>query len=236
MQIIPAIDIKDGQCVRLRQGEFDQVTKYAEDPVEVAARWDAFHPERIHVVDLDGALEGQPKNRAAIEGIVRKVKAKVQVGGGIRDLATIKAYLDLGVERVILGTVALENPALVAEACRLYPGCIVVGIDARGGKVAVRGWAETSETTAIDLSRRLADAGVTAIVYTDISRDGMLQGPNLEATAEMAAASPVPIIASGGISGLDDLRNLAKIKNVTASIVGKALYAGRFTLAEALAL
>lgn len=236
MQIIPAIDIKDGQCVRLRQGEFDQVTTYAVDPVVAASRWDAANPERIHVVDLDGALEGQPKNRAAIEGIVHAVKAKVQVGGGIRDLATIKAYLDLGVERVILGTVALENPALVAEACRLYPGRIVVGIDARGGKVAVRGWAETSETTAIDLSRRLADAGVTAIVYTDISRDGMLQGPNLEATAEMAAASPVPIIASGGISSLDDLRNLAKINNVTASIVGKALYAGRFTLEEALAL
>lgn len=236
MQIIPAIDIKDGQCVRLRQGEFDQVTKVAENPIVAASRWDAANPDRIHVVDLDGALEGQPKNRAVIEAIVRSVKAKVQVGGGIRDLATIKAYLDLGVERVILGTVALENPALVAEACRLYPGRIVVGIDARGGKVAVRGWAETSETTAIDLSLRLADAGVTGIVYTDISRDGMLQGPNLEATAEMAAASPVPIIASGGISGLDDLRNLAKIKNVTAAIVGKALYAGRFTLAEALAL
>jgi phosphoribosylformimino-5-aminoimidazole carboxamide ribotide isomerase len=236
MDIIPAIDLKDGQCVRLRQGEFDQVTTYAEDPVAVARRWDAGGPARIHVVDLDGALLGEPKNRGAITGIVAAVKARVQVGGGIRDLATIDAYLGLGVDRVILGTAALENPQLVADACKKHPGRIVVGIDARGGKVAVRGWAETSGTTAVELSHRLADSGVAAIVYTDISRDGMLTGPNLEATGEMARESRIPIIASGGISELQDLRNLAQIPNVQATIVGKALYVGKFTLAEALAI
>jgi phosphoribosylformimino-5-aminoimidazole carboxamide ribotide isomerase len=234
MEIIPAIDIKDGNCVRLKQGEFDQVTKYAEVPVDAAKRWDASSPGRIHVVDLDGALEGEPKNRTAITGIVGAVKAKVQVGGGIRDMKTIDAYLGMGVDRVILGTAALENPALVKEACAKHPGHIVVGIDARGGKVAVRGWAETSETTAVELSKQLADYGVSAIVYTDISKDGMLSGPNFEATAEMARQSPIPIIASGGISSLDDLKKLAEIPGVVGAIVGKALYVGKFTLEEAL--
>ena len=234
MQIIPAIDIKNGQCVRLTQGEFDQVTTYAENPADAAMKWDAYAPARIHVVDLDGALQGEPRNRQHIANIVAAVKAKVQIGGGIRDLATIQAYLSLGVDRVILGTVALEDPALVEQACRAHPGRIVVGIDARGGKVAVRGWAETSETTAVELSKRLGNMGVAAIVYTDIARDGMLSGPNFEATTEMAQESPVPIIASGGISSLADLEQLAKIANVAGAIVGKALYAGKIDLKQAL--
>lgn len=236
MDIIPAIDIKDGACVRLSQGEFDRSTTYAEDPVAVAKKWDASAPARIHVVDLDGALHGEPRNRGLIAGIVKVVKAKVQIGGGIRDLATVRAYLELGIDRVILGTAALENPDMLAEACKAHPGQIVVGIDARDGKVAVRGWAETSGTTAVELAKRLAGIGVAAIVYTDISRDGMLSGPNIAATREMAVKSPVPIIASGGISSLEDLRNLAALPNLSGAIVGKALYAGKFTLPEALAI
>jgi phosphoribosylformimino-5-aminoimidazole carboxamide ribotide isomerase len=236
IETIPAIDIKDGRCVRLRQGEMDQVTVYAERPADAAKQWAGFGPRRIHIVDLDGAVQGKPANLPAIEEIVRNVAVKVQIGGGIRNMDTIRAYLDRGVERVILGTIALEDPAFVEEACKAYPGQIVVGIDARDGKVAVRGWAETSDTTAVALAQRLSSAGVAAIVYTDISRDGMMSGPNFEATAEMAQASPIPIIASGGISRIEDLAQLSRIENVVAAIVGKALYTGAIDLKAALAL
>ncbi len=236
MEIYPAIDIKDGRCVRLRQGEMDQVTVYNENPADQAAEWEAQGSGWIHVVDLDGAVQGEQVNGKAVEAIVKRVKARVQIGGGIRDMQRIDAYLGMGVERVILGTAALENPQLVREACAKYPGRIAVGIDARGGLVAIRGWAETSATRAVDLAKVLGDAGVSAIIYTDISRDGMLSGPNIPATAEMAGASPIPVIASGGISTLDDLRALAKHPGIVGSIVGKALYNGNIALADALAI
>ncbi len=234
MEIIPAIDLKEGQCVRLVQGEMDKATVYSDSPGETAARWEAAGAARIHVVDLDGAFDGEPRNLPAIREIVAAVKGKVQVGGGIRTLERIASYLEAGVDRVILGTIALEDPALVEEACRRWPGRIIVGIDAKDGKVAVRGWAEVSATSATDLARRFAEAGVAAIIYTDISRDGMLSGPNLEAMREMTEASPIPVIASGGISEVKDLHDLAAIPRVTGAIVGKALYAGRIDLAEAI--
>ena len=236
MDIIPAIDLKEGQCVRLVRGEMDQSTVYSDSPGDQAAAWENAGANRIHVVDLDGAFAGAPRNGPAIAEIVRRVQARVQVGGGIRDMDRIQAYLDSGVDRVILGTAALEDPDLVAAACERYPGRIVVGIDARDGKVAVRGWAETSDTTAVDLTRRLSAVGVAAVVYTDISRDGMLTGPNFEATQEMADSSPIPVIASGGISSIEDLRRLTGLRNVNGAIVGKALYTGRIDLQEALSL
>lgn len=236
MEIIPAIDLKEGQCVRLVRGEMDQSTVYSDSPGDMAARWEQAGASRIHVVDLDGAFAGAPRNGAAVAEIVRRVQVKVQVGGGIRDMERIRAYLDAGVDRVILGTAALEDPDLVATACERYPGRIVAGIDAKDGKVAVRGWAETSDTTAIDLTRRLSAVGVAAVIYTDISRDGMLSGPNFDATQDMADASPIPVIASGGISSLDDLKRLALLRNVTGAIVGKALYTGAIELHEALRL
>jgi phosphoribosylformimino-5-aminoimidazole carboxamide ribotide isomerase len=234
MEIIPAIDLKNGACVRLIRGEMDQATVYSDNPAETAAKWEAQGASRIHVVDLDGAFQGEPMNLPAIRAIVGAVKARVQIGGGIRDLARIDEYLDSGVDRVILGTIALEDPQLVRAACAKHPGRIVVGIDARDGLVAVRGWAETSKTTAVDLVRELSNAGVAAVIYTDISRDGMLSGPNYEATREMAAASPIPVIASGGISAVEDLLQLTQIPNVQGAIVGKALYTGRIDLADAI--
>lgn len=235
-EVIPAIDIKDGQCVRLIQGQMDQVTVYHRNPGDVAVHWANAGATRIHVVDLDGAVQGEPRNRRPITEIATRVHAKVQVGGGIRDLGTIDAYLDMGIDRVILGTAALENPSLVERACAKHPGRIVVGIDARGGRVAVRGWAETSAMQAIDLAQQLGSVGVAAIIYTDIARDGMLSGPNLEATASLAAESPVPIIASGGIRSIEDLRALRAISGCVGAIVGKALYTGTIEFPEALQL
>lgn len=238
MIILPAIDLKNGQCVRLEQGLMEKDTVYSNDPAAMARHWQNEGGEFLHLVDLDGAFAGVPKNRAAIEAIVAAVDIPTELGGGIRDLATIEAYLKLGVDRVILGTVAKENPELVAEACRRFPGQIVVGIDAKNGLVAVRGWAEVTEKKAIDLALEMEGFGVSAIIYTDIARDGMMQGPNLEATAALAEAITIPVIASGGVSSLDDIRNLLKIESsgVEGVITGKAIYSGSLNLREAVAL
>ena len=238
MIIIPAIDLKDGKCVRLEQGLMEKDTVYSDDPAAMALHWQDEGGELLHLVDLDGAFAGVPKNRAAIEAIVAAVDIPTELGGGIRDLETIEAYLDLGIDRVILGTVAKENPALVEEACRRFAGRIVVGIDARDGLVAVRGWAEVTEKRAGDLAREMEGFGVAAIIYTDIARDGMLQGPNIEATKALAEAVSVPVIASGGVSSLQDIRNLLAIEaaGVAGVITGKAIYTGSLDLREAVAI
>jgi phosphoribosylformimino-5-aminoimidazole carboxamide ribotide isomerase len=238
MIVIPAIDLKNGQCVRLEQGLMEKDTVYSDDPAAMARHWQDEGGELLHLVDLDGAFAGVPKNREAIQAIVAAVDIPTELGGGIRDLETIEAYLELGVERVILGTVAKENPPLVAEACRRFTGRILVGIDARDGMVAVRGWAELTAKKAVDLAKEMEDLGVTAIIYTDIARDGMMQGPNLTATAALARAISIPVIASGGVSSLDDIRNLLQIESagIAGVITGKAIYNGSLTLREAVAL
>lgn len=238
MIVIPAIDLKEGKCVRLEQGLMEKDTVYSDNPASMARHWQDEGGELLHLVDLDGAFAGVPKNREAIQAIVAAVDIPTELGGGIRDLETIEAYLNLGIDRVILGTVAKENPALVGEACRRFPGRIVVGIDAKEGLVAVRGWAEVTEKKAIDLAREMEAFGVTAIIYTDIARDGMMQGPNLEATAALAEAISIPVIASGGVSCLEDIRNLLQIEasGVAGVITGKAIYTGSLNLREAVAL
>ncbi len=238
MILFPAIDLKGGKCVRLLRGEMSAATTFNDDPADQARKFAAAGCRWIHVVDLDGAFAGAPVNARAVEAILGAVKVPVQLGGGIRDGARIKAWLDAGIARVILGTVALRDPDLVKQACRDWPGRIVVGIDARGGRVAVEGWAETSDVLAVDLARRFEDAGVAAIVYTDIDRDGALQGPNVEATAALARAVKIPVIASGGVSSLDDLRALkARAADGIAGVIsGRALYDGRIDLAEAVKL
>ena len=238
MIVIPAIDLKNGQCVRLEQGLMEKDTIYSDNPAAMARHWQDEGGELLHLVDLDGAFAGVPKNRAAIQAIVAAVDIPTELGGGIRDLETIEAYLSLGIDRVILGTVAKENPALVGEACRRFPGRIVVGIDAKEGMVAVRGWAEVTEKKAIDLAREMEAFGVAAIIYTDIARDGMMQGPNLEATAALAESISIPVIASGGVSCLEDIRNLLQIEasGVAGVITGKAIYTGSLNLREAVAL
>ena len=236
--LFPAIDLKDGKCVRLRQGEMDQATVFNEDPTAQARSFEEQGFEWLHVVDLNGAFEGRPVNEAAVEAIMAAIHIPVQLGGGIRDLDTIVAWLDKGIDRVILGTAAVRDPALVREAARDFPGCVAVGIDARGGKVAVEGWAETSEMTALDLARRFEDAGVAAIIYTDIARDGVLAGLNLEATAMLARAVTIPVIASGGLASLDDVRVLLHpdYARLEGAIIGRALYDGRLDPKAALAL
>ena len=238
MIVIPAIDLKEGKCVRLEQGLMDKDTVFNDNPAAQARAWQDQGAEMLHIVDLDGAFAGQPKNRAAIEAIVKAITIPSQLGGGIRDMATIEAYLSLGLSRVIIGTAAQRNPELVREACAKFPGQIVVGIDARNGMVAVQGWAEVTGITAVDLARKFEGFGVSAIIYTDISRDGMLQGPNLEATRALAEAVSIPIIASGGVSSLQDIRNLMAIETsgVSGVITGKAVYTGAIRLAEAVAL
>jgi phosphoribosylformimino-5-aminoimidazole carboxamide ribotide isomerase len=238
MIVIPAIDLKEGKCVRLEQGLMDKDTVFNDNPAAQARAWQDQGAEMLHIVDLDGAFAGQPRNRAAIEAIVGSITIPAQLGGGIRDMATIEAYLSLGLSRVIIGTAAQRNPELVREACARFPGRIVVGIDAKNGMVAVQGWAEVTDISAVDLARKFEGFGVTAIIYTDISRDGMLQGPNLEATRALAEAVSIPIIASGGVSSLQDIRNLMAIEasGVTGVITGKAVYTGAIKLAEAVAL
>jgi phosphoribosylformimino-5-aminoimidazole carboxamide ribotide isomerase len=238
MILFPAIDLKDGKCVRLRQGEMAEATVFNDDPAAQAAAFEAQGFEWLHIVDLDGAFAGKPVNEKAVEAILDAVHVPAQLGGGIRDLDTIIAWLDKGIDRVILGTAAVRNPALVREAARDFPGCIVVGIDARDGKVAVEGWAETSEMTALDLARRFEDAGVAAIIHTDISRDGVLAGLNLKATAALAQAVTIPVIASGGLASIDDVHALLRpdYALLEGAIVGRALYDGRLDAAEALAL
>jgi phosphoribosylformimino-5-aminoimidazole carboxamide ribotide isomerase len=238
MLVIPAIDLKEGRCVRLEQGLMDKDTVYSEDPAAQARSWQEQGGELLHLVDLDGAFAGVPKNRAAIEAIVAAIGIPTELGGGIRDLVTIEAYLALGIGRVILGTVAKENPALVAEACQLFPGRIVVGIDAKDGLVAVRGWADVTAKRATELAQEMEGLGVAAIIYTDIARDGMLQGPNLEATRRLAESLTIPVIASGGVSSLRDIENLMAIEaaGVTGVITGKAIYTGALDLRQAVAL
>ena len=236
MILYPAIDLKDGACVRLVQGDMDRATVFNAEPAAQARDFAAAGAEWLHLVDLNGAFAGRPVNAAAVEAILAAVSIPVQLGGGIRDMATIEAWLGRGVRRVILGTAAVKNPALVHEACARWPGQVAVGIDARGGRVATEGWAEQSDLDATDLARRFADAGVAAVIYTDIDRDGVLGGPNVEATAALAAATAMPVIASGGIATLDDLRRLSARPGIAGAIVGRALYDGRIDLPAALAL
>jgi phosphoribosylformimino-5-aminoimidazole carboxamide ribotide isomerase len=236
-ELIPAIDLLGGRCVRLAQGRYDRATEYGDDPAAMAARFVAARIRRLHVVDLDGAKSGEPINRDAIQAIVAAAGGvPVQVGGGIRSLALAEEVLGLGVERVIFGTAALRDPALVRAAARAFPGRVAVGIDARDGRVAVQGWLEESETTAVELARRFADAGVAALVHTDIARDGMESGPNLEATLELARAVAIPVIASGGVGSLAHVRRAAQAgrQGLAGLIVGRALYTGAVDLGAAL--
>ncbi len=238
MIVIPAIDLKDGQCVRLARGEMDQATVYSPDPAEVARRWEDMGARRLHIVDLDGAVSGVPKNRGRIRAIRAAVSMELELGGGIRDLDTIEAYLDLGVDSIILGTAAIKDPALREESCKKFSGRIIIGIDARDGMVSVQGWTEDTRTPAVDFARKLDPGAVAAIIFTDISRDGMLTGPNIESTAELARAVSIPVIASGGVSGLEDIRNVLAIEDcgVMGVITGRALYTGDLDLRECIAL
>jgi phosphoribosylformimino-5-aminoimidazole carboxamide ribotide isomerase len=233
--LFPAIDLKEGRCVRLLRGDMAAATVFNEDPADQARRFQAAGCRWLHVVDLDGAFAGDARNAEAVRAIVTALDIPVQLGGGIRSMDAIEGWLDAGIERVILGTVAVKDPSLVLEACKAYPGRVVVGIDARGGRVAVEGWAETSDLATIDLARRFEDAGVAAIVFTDIDRDGALGGVNVEATAALADAVSIPVIASGGVSSPDDLTALrAASPRIVGAIVGRALYDGRIDLATAL--
>jgi phosphoribosylformimino-5-aminoimidazole carboxamide ribotide isomerase len=236
MDVIPAIDLLGGRCVRLYQGDYEQSEVFAEDPVTVAIAWAEQGARWLHLVDLDGAKTGEPVNLSVIAKIVETLNIPVQVGGGLRTQARVASFLEMGVQRVILGTVAVENPDLVAQLCQTYPDQIVVGIDAREGMVATRGWLETSKVSAIALGQRVASEGAAAIIYTDIQRDGTLQGPNLPLLRGMAEAVSVPVIASGGVSNLTDILSLLALEPIGVSgvIVGKALYTGDLSLAEAL--
>jgi phosphoribosylformimino-5-aminoimidazole carboxamide ribotide isomerase len=238
MILFPAIDLKNGQCVRLRQGEMAEATVFNTDPAAQARAFEEQGFEWLHVVDLNGAFAGRPVNADAVDAILAAMHIPVQFGGGVRDLDTVVTWLDKGIDRVILGTAAVRDPSFVREAARNFPGCIAVGIDARDGKVAVEGWAETREITAIDLARRFEDTGVAAIIYTDIARDGELAGLNLEATAALARAISIPVIASGGLASIEDVRALLRpdYARLEGAIAGRALYDGRLDPAEALAL
>jgi len=238
MKIIPAIDLKGGNCVRLQQGEMDKETRFSAHPAEVARRWESLGSAMLHVVDLDGAVTGKPQNQDAICQILKSTAVPVQLGGGIRSLQTIEHYLSLGVTRVVLGTVVYRNPALLEEACRTFPHQIVVSIDARDGKVAIEGWKETTSRNATDLVKRLEDKGVAAIVFTDITRDGMMLGPNLTSIKAMAIATQIPLIASGGVTTLNHIKELMELTGcaIEGIIIGRALYEGSIDLKQALAL
>jgi phosphoribosylformimino-5-aminoimidazole carboxamide ribotide isomerase len=237
MKLYPAIDLKAGACVRLKRGDMDSATIYSQDPAAQALAWQAAGFTYLHVVDLDGAFAGTSRNTEAVAAILAAATIPVQLGGGVRDMGAIERWLAAGVARVILGSAALKNPALVRQAARAHPGRIVVGIDARGGMVAVEGWAETSDLPALDLARRVEDAGVAAIIYTDIARDGMLGGLNLDETLACAAATSIPVIASGGVGSLADLQALRARADlrIDGVIVGRALYDGRIDPAAAIA-
>jgi phosphoribosylformimino-5-aminoimidazole carboxamide ribotide isomerase len=243
MILFPAIDLKNGQCVRLRQGDMGQATLFNADPADQARKFAADGAEWLHLVDLDGAFAGAPVNAAAVEAILATVEVPCQLGGGIRDIARIEDWLAKGVARVILGTVALKKPELVKGAGRMFPSRIAVGIDAKKGRVAVEGWAETSDVPALDLARRFEDAGVAAIIYTDIDRDGLLQGVNAEVTADLAAKLSIPVIASGGVAGAEDIARLKAVLprsrasggGIAGVVAGRALYDGRLDLRSAIA-
>ena len=243
MIFFPAIDLKDGQCVRLLRGEMDKATVFNDDPAAQAKLFEQDGSEWLHLVDLNGAFEGKPVNGAAVEGILEAITIPVQLGGGIRDRQTIDFWLEKGIRRVILGTVAVRDPDLVRAACKAHPGRVALGIDARDGQVAVEGWAETAEMTALDLAKQFSDAGAAALIYTDISRDGAMQGPNLGATLEMAAAVDIPVILSGGVSSMDDLRAVKAQVSATPTsaglegvISGRAVYDGHIEVGAAVAL
>lgn len=234
MEVIPAIDLRNGKCVRLYQGDYSQETVFSEDPVAVAQKWESLGASRLHIVDLDGAARGEPCNLTVVEGIVRAVGIPVQLGGGMRTIAAVESVLALGVKRAILGTAAVEEPELVAEACRRFGEAIIVGVDARNGYVATRGWKEGTRITAITLIKRMAALGVPRFIYTDAARDGTLTEPNFAAIVELLMETSLPIIAAGGIASVEHLKRLAAL-GVEGAIVGKALYAGSIDLREALA-
>jgi phosphoribosylformimino-5-aminoimidazole carboxamide ribotide isomerase len=233
MLVIPAIDLKGGQCVRLLQGKRDEVTTYSNDPVSVAKRWESYGARLLHVVDLDGAFTGSQKNFNAIVKIRESVKILMEVGGGIRNIGNVINLFSAGIERVVIGTAAIEDPEFLTSLCRKYPGRILIGIDAKDAMVAVKGWEEVTSINARELVKRLELIGIAGIIYTDISRDGMLSGPNLEMVREMVESVKIPVIASGGVSGIEDIKNLMKIENLWGVITGKAIYEGTLNLQEA---
>ena len=235
MIVIPAVDLKDGRCVRLSQGRMDQESVYSENPVEMATRWESEGAERLHVVDLNGAVTGKPVHRALINEISQSLQIPVEAGGGIRDFATLEDYLSSGVRWVVLGTTAFQNRPLIEEACRRFPERVILGIDARQGKVAIRGWNEVISLEAIDLAKQLEGKGLSAIIFTDIDRDGMSTGLNLQSTKRLARSTSTPVIASGGVSRIDDVEQLLELEQdgVIGVIVGRALYTGSIKLEEA---
>lgn len=234
MLIIPAIDLKDGQCVRLQQGRKDAVTIYSGDPSATAKKWESSGAKVLHVVDLDGAFTGSQKNYSRIIEIRKAVNMVIEVGGGIRNISTVDKLVSAGIDRVIIGTSAIEDAQFVIDACKKFPGKIFIGIDAKDGKVAVKGWEEVSSIEARELAKRVEMIGVSGIIYTDISRDGMLSGPNLPALEDMVKTVNIPVIASGGIANIEDIRNLLKIKNLWGAITGKAIYSGSLDLKTAI--
>lgn len=235
-ELIPAIDLKEGHCVRLKQGRMDEATDYGDDPAAMALHWQSLGATRMHVVDLDGAFAGKPANRAAIEGICKALSIPVQLGGGLRDLSMIEGMLGLGVQRVILGSVAVSNPALVRQACSAFPGRVCVGIDAKGGMVAVHGWDDVTDVAAVELAKQFEDDGVSAIIYTDIARDGMLSGPNIEETVNLARTVSIPVIVSGGIARAGDAQACADhfADGICGAITGRAIYEGSLDFAATL--
>ena len=236
MIIIPAVDIKKGRCVRLFQGRMDKETVFSDDPAAMAKRWEDEGAEIIHVIDLDGAIKKSPQNLNSISKIIESVSAHIQVGGGIRDKKTAGLLLDLGVERVIIGTEAIKNPNFVKDACKAFPGRIIVGIDARNGFVAIEGWTKTTKIKSVDLAKQFEDCGIAAINFTDIHRDGMQTGPNIDETMRLAEAVSIPVVASGGVSTIEDIKNLLPLKEagVVGIITGRALYSGSLNLKEAI--
>ncbi|PWQ99920.1 1-(5-phosphoribosyl)-5-[(5-phosphoribosylamino)methylideneamino]imidazole-4-carboxamide isomerase [Leucothrix pacifica] len=236
MLLIPAIDLKDGKCVRLRQGLMDDVTVFSDNPVDMATRWVDAGTKRLHLVDLNGAFEGKPVNGEVVKAIAQAYPdLPIQIGGGIRDEETVQAYLDAGVQYCIIGTKAVQDPQFVIDLCAKFPGHIIVGIDAKNGMVATDGWAEESTTSAIDLAQKFEKAGVSAIVYTDIARDGMMQGVNIDETVRLAESISIPVIASGGVTNMDDIKGLLEVESrgVSGTILGRSIYEGTIDLAEA---
>jgi phosphoribosylformimino-5-aminoimidazole carboxamide ribotide isomerase len=236
MLIIPAVDIKNGKCVRLYQGRMDAETVFSDDPSAMAKRWADEGAEIVHVVDLDGAIEKSPRNLDSIRRIIDRINAEVQVGGGIRNEKTVKMFIEMGVKRVVVGTEAIQNPKFVKDACKSFPGQIIIGIDARDGMVAIEGWTKTTQIKALDLAKQFEDCGVAAVNFTDIHRDGMKTGPNIDETRRLAEAISIPVVASGGVSTIKDIQNLMALEavGVVGIITGKALYSGSLNLKEAI--